>query len=178
MELAKTNKKLLIMMNYADSSVYMYNFPKELWIDYHTQEVKIKDKFDPKDIVLMTIMFLNGSEKEFYDKFNSNPLIIIPGPNLTAVSGKGASKQEGIEWISSTYHVSYKNMMVLGDSKNDVGMFSIPGVFSATYTGAKPYLQKMATLVVDKPKSVFVKEAVEAFEKYIDAHKVLPAKGE
>ncbi|MBR4486155.1 HAD hydrolase family protein [bacterium] len=101
----------------------------------------------------------------FLDKLEVN---VIPGHNLTAITAKNVSKEDAIKFCVKHYNLELKNIAVIGNSKNDKGMFMLPEVFSITYTEAKPYLKQIASLVIDEPKSEFIAQGLVEFEKHIN----------
>lgn len=167
-ELMKINKKLSFLVSYNDSSAFINNIPNDEWVSYCIQELKLRESFDPNNVLLFTILNLGDNLVQMQDFLASLDLTVIPGSNLTAITAKGVSKASAIEHVIKKYDLKNENIAVFGDSKNDVTMFQIPEVYSVTYTGAKTYLKRIAKEVIDLPKSEFIYQALIDFQDYID----------
>ena len=174
-ETIKLNQKyqhIALMVIYSDNSTYLYNFnEKEWWENYNFTEPRKRSEFSNEKVLIINLFALLEAEKEmvaFLDKLEVN---VIPGHNLTAITAKNVSKEDAIKFCVKYYNLELKNIAVIGNSKNDKGMFMLPEVFSITYTEAKPYLKEIASLVIDQPKSEFIAQGLIEFEKHINDSK-------
>ena len=158
-----------LMVTYSDNSSYLFNFNEdEWWENYNFSKSKRRSEFSTDKVLIINFFALLETEKEMLNFLDKLEINVIPGPNLTAITAKNASKEDAIKFCIKHYNLDLKNIAVIGNSKNDKGMFMLPDVFSITYTGAKPYLKDIAKIVIDEPKSQFIKEGLIQFEQYIN----------
>lgn len=169
MEITKRNSKMQIFVNYNQQPlVYIYNIPETFWRAYNFGNVlQQHPTFDPNGILLFTMFHADEDVKtieEFLTQFNVSHL---SEDGAIAIWCAGVSKQTAILSLLKKYHINNHNVCVFGDAINDKSMFEIPGVYSVTYTKAKDYLQKIASKVINEPKSDFIAQGINCFVDYL-----------
>ena len=169
MEITKHNSKMQIFVNYNQQPlVYIYNIPEAFWRAYNFGNVLQQHAtFDPNGILLFTMFHADEDVKtieEFLTQFNVSHL---SEDGAIAIWCSGVSKQTAILSLLKKYHINNHNVCVFGDAINDKSMFEIPGVYSVTYTKAKDYLQKIASKVINEPKSDFIAQGINCFVDYL-----------
>lgn len=169
MEITKRNSKMQIFVNYNQQPlVYIYNIPETFWRAYNFGNVLQQHAaFDPNGILLFTMFHADEDVKtieEFLTQFNVSHL---SEDGAIAIWCAGVSKQTAILSLLKKYHINNHNVCVFGDAINDKSMFEIPGVYSVTYTKAKDYLQKIASKVINEPKSDFIAQGINCFVDYL-----------
>lgn len=173
MEIAKHNPKMQIFVNYnRQPLVYIYNISKEFWTAYNYGNVlECKTEFDPQGILLFTMFHADEDVKEIEAFIKQFHVSSLSEDGAIAIWCAGVSKQTAILSLLNKYHIENQNVCVFGDAVNDKSMFEIPNVYSVTYTKAKDYLQKIASKVVNEPKSDFIATGVNCFVDYLTKRK-------
>ena len=169
MEITKHNQKMQIFVNYNKQPlVYIYNISSTFWNAYNFGNVlQQHSTFDPNGILLFTMFHADEDVKtieEFLTQFNVS---YLSEDGAIAIWCAGISKQTAILSLLKKYHINNHDVCVFGDAINDKSMFEIPKVYSVTYTKAKSYLQKIASKVIDEPKSDFIAQGVNCFVDYL-----------
>ena len=167
--LDKLSGKICMLVSYSDEPLaYVYR-PDDTWPIYNVNNIlKCRKEFSPNNVLLMTIFHLEEqlpAMLEFLHHFN---LTLVPGPNLTAITNGGVTKRHAIEYVLNSLKVPQNNVAVFGDSKNDISMFEMPGVYSVTYETARDYLKKIACDVVNEPVSAFIATGLNDFVRYLN----------
>ena len=136
----------------------LYNFGNVL--QQHLQ-------FDPNGILLFTMFHADEDVKTIKNFIEPFHVSSLSEDGAIAIWAYGISKQTAILSLLKRYHIKNENVCVFGDAINDKSMFEIPNVYSVTYTHAKEYLQKIASKVIDKPKSDFIAQGIDCFVKHL-----------
>lgn len=168
LELLSRKNNISLLIGYKDSSSFCINIPKIQWERYHIGKIKLKDAFSSQDVVSISIFYLEDVLDEMVDFLKTLNVEVIKGKKLTAITPKGITKASAIIFIKNNFNLEIKNLAVIGNSKNDVSMFEIPGIFSITHFKAKEYLKKIATKVINLPESQFITNGLKEFKKHID----------
>lgn len=168
MELTKNNPNLAFNVNYSDDpGQYAYKI-KHYKTYTANDQIACKSEFTNKHVLVFMVFSLVDQLKEFINWIKQFNLSVLPGPNLTFINAKEASKGNAIKYILDHDHLNIKNTAVFGNSKNDLSMFEIPDIYSVTYKTAKPYLIKVAKDVVDDQPSAFVCQGIDDFLNYLN----------
>ena len=168
MELTKNNPNLAFNVNYSDDpGQYAYKI-KHYKTYTANGQIACKFAFTNKHVLVFMVFSLGDQLKEFINWIKQFNLSVLPGPNLTFINAKEASKGNAIKYILDHDHLNIKNTAVFGNSKNDLSMFEIPDIYSVTYKTAKPYLIKVAKDVVDDQPSAFVCQGIDDFLNYLN----------
>ena len=169
MEITKHNAQMQIFVNYNQQPlVYIYNIPSSFWNVYNFGNVLQQHAtFDPNGILLFTMFHANEDVKEIEEFLKQFNVSHLSEDGAIAIWCAGVSKQTAILSLLKKYHINNQDVCVFGDAINDKSMFEIPGVYSVTYTKAKDYLQKIATKVINEPKSDFIAQGIDSFVDYL-----------
>ena len=169
MEIASHNKKMQIFVNYNQQPlVYLYNIANSFWNQYNFGNVLQKHStFDPNGILLFTMFHADEDVVEIANFIKQFHVSSLSEDGAIAIWAYGVSKQTAILSLLNKYHIKNDNVCVFGDAINDKSMFEIPGVYGVTYTKAKDYLQKIATKVIDEPKSDFIAQGINCFVNHV-----------
>ena len=169
--LDKKSGKISMLVSYSDEPLaYVYR-PDNTWPIYNIDDIlKTRSEFSPNNVLLMTIFHLEEQLDEMLAFLKHFNLTIVPGPNLTAITSGGVTKRHAIEYVLKYLDVPQDNVAVFGDSKNDISMFQMPGVYSITYQSAKDYLKNIACDVVNEPVSAFIATGLNDFVRYLKEH--------
>ena len=167
MELTKTNPELAFNVNYSDDpNQYAYKI-KHLETYTANGQIKCKEQFNNHHALVFMVFGLGEQLAEFISWLKQFDLQILPGPNLTFINAKDVNKRHAIEYLLANLHLMVGQCAVFGNSRNDLCMFEIPGIYSVTYKTAKPYLIKVAKDVVDDEPSAFVNQGIADFLNYL-----------
>ena len=169
MEITNHNHKMQIFVNYNKQPlVYIYNIPNAFWNAYNFGNILQKhDQFDPNGILLFTMFHADEDVQEIANFIKPFHVSSLSEDGAIAIWCYGVSKQTAILSLLNKYHIKNSNVCVFGDAINDKSMFEIPNVYSVTYTKAKEYLQKIATKVIDEPKSDFIASGIDCFVNHL-----------
>ncbi len=169
--LDKKSGKISMLVSYSDEPLaYIYR-PDNTWPIYNINDIlQVRQEFSANNVLLITIFHLEEQLEEMIAFLHHFNLTYVPGPNLTAITNGGITKRHAIEYILKKLDVPPNNVAVFGDSKNDISMFEMPGVYSITYQSAKDYLKKIACDVVNEPVSAFIATGLKDFVRYLKQH--------
>lgn len=73
---------------------------------------------------------------------------VFPGVNILNLTAPGISKGNGVEWVARRAGIPARELLVVGDSGNDVSMFAVAGT-AVAMGQASPEIKAAAHLVTD-----------------------------
>jgi hydroxymethylpyrimidine pyrophosphatase-like HAD family hydrolase len=71
---------------------------------------------------------------------------IFPGTVIVNVTAAGVNKGSSVEWLARHVDIAPEELMVVGDSENDLSMFDVAGT-AVAMGQAPPHVQARAHLV-------------------------------
>ena len=167
MELANSNPDLAFNVNYSDDpGQYAYKI-KHFKTYTANGQIKCKEQFSNHHVLVFMVYGLNDQLTRFTNWLQQFDVKVLPGPHLTFINAKDVNKRHAIEYLLDYLKLPVSQCAVFGNSRNDLCMFEIPGIYSVTYKTAKPYLIKIAKDVVDDEPSAFVSQGITDFFNYL-----------
>ncbi|MGL5630438.1 MAG: HAD-IIB family hydrolase [Mycoplasmoidaceae bacterium] len=127
----------------------------------------IEDFLDAGKIHKISFLYknkLSNDQKELnkLKDFSNQLNYIISGDHSIEISPNNIDKGVGIDFLKDFFKIDYSQILVLGDSGNDLAMFSkVP--HSATRCNAKEYVKKAAKKCFEGGASVFVAHAIKHY---------------
>ncbi|OPZ78024.1 MAG: Mannosylfructose-phosphate phosphatase [Alphaproteobacteria bacterium ADurb.Bin438] len=171
----------------------IYDFENKKYIKNHNQEIE-NDKFDAKKIIELIKKeghiladfnnehkiccdFLNPSHESLNDfhaqieKMGIKAALYLSGSNILDIVPKSVSKAKPIHFIAKMLKLDYNDIVISGDSHNDVEMYKINAGGKILLPNAeqtlKDEIKDMKNIIKVKEKYAF--GVVEGIQKFIQS---------